>query len=83
MAHPHDPDVLVVGQPAQQAVYDRPDCAQQRLGMPVKLMIRTSDACHQAADPFVQQIQSGPLVTVLKPEADTGDECANPGSGDD
>jgi hypothetical protein len=37
----------------------------------------------QAADPLVQQIQSGPLVTVLELDAAAGGETAPPGSGDD
>jgi len=80
---PHDLDVLVVGQPTRQAVYDAADRAQQRLGMPVNPVIRTGDAWRQAADPLVQQIQSGPLVIVLEPGEDTGGESAAPGSGDD
>lgn len=68
---PHDLDVLVVGEPAREAVYDAADRAQQRLGMPVNPVIRAGDAWRQAADPFVQQIQSGPLVTVLEPDSAT------------
>jgi predicted nucleotidyltransferase len=77
---PHDLDVLVVGAPARQAVYDAADRAQQRLGMPVNPVIRTADAWRQAADPLVQQIQSGPQVTVLEPAATR--ELAAPRSGD-
>jgi predicted nucleotidyltransferase len=66
---PHDLDVLVVGRPSRQAVYDAADRAQHRLGMPVNPVIRSSDAWRQAVDPLVQQIQSGPLVTVLDSEA--------------
>jgi predicted nucleotidyltransferase len=70
---PHDLDVLVVGEPARQAVYDAADRAQQRLGMPVNPVIRTGEAWRHAADPLVQQIQSGPRVTVLEPEAAIGE----------
>jgi predicted nucleotidyltransferase len=80
---PHDLDVLVVGEPARQAVYDAADRAQQRLGMPVNPVIRTSDAWRQASDPLVQQIQSGPRVPVLEPDAATGGESATSGVGDD
>lgn len=80
---PHDLDVLVVGQPTRQAVYDAADRAQQRLGMPVNPVIRSSDAWRQAVDPLVQQIQSGPLVTVLESEAATDGESATAGSSDD
>jgi DNA-binding transcriptional ArsR family regulator len=72
---PHDLDVLVVGRPTREAVYDAADRAQQRLGMPVNPVIRTGDAWRQAVDPLVQQIQSGPFVTVLMPE-DAAEEAA-------
>ena len=75
---PHDLDVLVVGRPTREAVYDAADRAQQRLGMPVNPVIRTGDAWRQAADPLVQQIQSGPFVAVLVPDDATGGEAATP-----
>jgi DNA-binding transcriptional ArsR family regulator len=62
----HHLDVIVVGQPTRQAVYDAADKAQQRLRMPVNPVIRTADAWGQAVDPLVRQIQSSPLVTVLE-----------------
>jgi predicted nucleotidyltransferase len=80
---PHDLDVLIVGQPTRQAVYDAADRAQQRLGMPVNPVIRTSDAWRQATDPLVQQIQSGPLVTVLEPEATDSGKPATRAPSDD
>jgi predicted nucleotidyltransferase len=73
---PHDLDVLVVGRPAREAVYDAADRAQQRLGMPVNPVIRTGDAWREAADPLVQQIQSGPFVVVLMPDDATDEEAA-------
>jgi DNA-binding transcriptional ArsR family regulator len=75
---PHDLDVLVVGRPAREAVYDAADRAQQRLGMPVNPVIRTGDAWREAADPLVQQIQSGPFVIVLTPDDATDKEAAAP-----
>jgi predicted nucleotidyltransferase len=80
---PHDLDVLVIGTPARQAVYDAADRAQQRLGMPVNPVIRAADAWHLGADPLVQQIQSSPLVTVLEPGAAASGQSAAPGSRDD
>lgn len=65
---PNDLDVLVVGQPSREAVYAAADRAEKRLGMPVNPVIRTSEAWRQAADPLVEQIQSGPFVVVLVPE---------------
>ncbi len=75
---PHDLDVLVVGRPTREAVYDAADRAQQRLGMPVNPVIRSGNAWRQAADPLVQQIQSGPLVAVLVPDDATSKEAATP-----
>lgn len=67
---PHDLDVLVVGHPARGEVYDAADRAQQRLGMPVNPVIRPAEVWREAADPLVQQIQSGPFVVVLIPDED-------------
>jgi DNA-binding transcriptional ArsR family regulator len=80
---PHDLDVLVVGQPTRQAVYDAADGAQERLRMPVNPVIRTADAGGQAADPLVRQIQSSPLVTVLESGAEIDRQAATPGDDDD
>lgn len=71
---PHDLDVLVVGQPQRRDVYDAADRAQQRLAMPVNPVIRAEGTWHEAADPLVRQIQSGPFVIVLQPDGDTGNE---------
>ena len=71
---PHDLDVLVVGLPTRESVYDAADRAQQRLAMPVNPVIRTAEAWRDAADPLVQQIQSGPIVVVLVPDDATGEE---------
>jgi predicted nucleotidyltransferase len=65
---PHDLDVLVVGQPTRESVYDAADRAQQRLAMPVNPVIRSADAWRRADDPLVQQIRSHPFVPVLEPE---------------
>jgi DNA-binding transcriptional ArsR family regulator len=64
---PHDLDVLVVGRPTRESVYDAADRAQHRLGLPVNPVIRTADAWRAAKDPLVGQIQASPLVTVLEP----------------
>jgi DNA-binding transcriptional ArsR family regulator len=80
---PHDLDVLVVGQPTRQDVYDAADRAQHRLAMPVNPVVRTSHAWRHATDPLVQQIQSGPLVTVLEPEVADGGKPATRQPGND
>src|SRR6266576_1437874 len=71
---PHDLDVLVVGRPTRESVYDAADRAQQRLGMPVSPVIRPAEAWRDTADPLVQQIQSGPTVAVLVPDDATGEK---------
>lgn len=67
---PHDLDVLVIGGPRREDVYDAADRAQKRLGMPVNPVIRTGDAWRTAIDPLVRQIQSAPLVPVLMPDGE-------------
>jgi DNA-binding transcriptional ArsR family regulator len=76
---PRDLDVLVVGGAARESVYDAADRAERRLGMPVNPVIRAARAWRDAADPLVQQIQSGPFVVVLAPDEATSDEppCEN------
>jgi hypothetical protein len=44
--------------------------------MPVNPVIRPAEAWRDAADPLVQQIQSGPIVVVLVPGDATGEEPA-------
>lgn len=70
---PHDLDVLVVGRPTRESVYDAADRAQQRLGIPVNPVIRPAQAWRDAADPLVQQIRSSPFVAALVPD-DAGEE---------
>ena len=65
---PHDLDVLVVGQPTRDSVYDAADRAQQRLRMPVNPVIRSADTWRKADDPLVRQIRSSPFVPVLEPD---------------
>jgi DNA-binding Lrp family transcriptional regulator len=71
---PHDLDVLVVGRPTRESVYDAADRAQQRLAMPVNPLIRPAEAWRDAADPLIQQIRSGPFVAALVPGDATGEE---------
>jgi DNA-binding transcriptional ArsR family regulator len=77
---PHDVDVLVIGQPSREDVYDAADRAQQRLGMAVNPVIRSGAVWRQASDPLVRQIQSSPVVTVLEPD-DSGPRGLLPADG--
>jgi DNA-binding transcriptional ArsR family regulator len=80
---PHDLDVLVVGRPTRESVYDAADHAQQRLGMPVNPVIRTAEAWGDATDPLVRQIRSGPFVPVLEPDNTVGAAAEKAQAGDD
>ncbi len=73
---PHDLDVLVVGRPTRESVYDAADRAQQRLAMPVNPVIRSAEAWRDTADPLLEQIRSGPFVAALVPDDATGEEPA-------
>jgi hypothetical protein len=70
---PRDLDVLVIGTPAREAVYDAADRAERRLGLPVNPVVRTAAAWHGQADPLVQQIQSAPYLVVLTSDRDDDD----------
>lgn len=48
---PPDLDVLVIGTPAREAVYDAADQAERRPGMPVNPVVRTAAAWRGQADP--------------------------------
>jgi DNA-binding transcriptional ArsR family regulator len=76
---PHDLDVLVVGQPTRESVYDAADRAQQRLGMPVNPVIRSADTWRTADDPLVRQIQSSPFVPVLEPDSAAAERAQTAG----
>lgn len=68
---PNDLDVLVVGRPRREDVYDAADRAQQRLGLPVNPVIRTPEAWREETDPLVQHIRSSPFMEALVPDDDT------------
>jgi predicted nucleotidyltransferase len=65
---PHDLDVLVIGEPARDDVYDAADRAEQRLGQPVNPVVRTIAAWQGQTDPLIRQIRSGPFLEVLAPD---------------
>lgn len=65
---PNDLDVLVVGRPLREDIYDAADRAQQRLGLPVNPVIRTAEAWREETDPLVRHIRSSPFVDVLLPD---------------
>jgi len=62
---PHDVDVLVVGRPDRQQLYDAANAAEARLGAEVNPSVRTEKAFNDD-DPFVAQLKSQPLVEVWR-----------------
>lgn len=78
---PRDLDVLIIGNPARDAVYDAADRAERRLGLPVNPVIRTSDAWHDQPDPLLRQIQASPSLVVLTPDDDADQMTTGPGDG--
>ena len=62
---PHDVDVLVVGRPDRQQMYDAASAAEARLGAEVNPSVRTEKAFNDE-DPFVVQLKSQPLVEVWR-----------------
>lgn len=61
---PHDVDVLVIGAPDRDEVYEAAHRAQERLGREVNPTIRKPDLWHGAQDGFARQLRSSPLVEI-------------------
>lgn len=64
---PADVDVLVVGEPSREEVYDAADRAEQRIGFPVNVTLASAARWAAASDALIQQIQSAPVIWVLGP----------------
>ncbi|HEX8099599.1 MAG TPA: nucleotidyltransferase domain-containing protein [Actinomycetota bacterium] len=62
--NPGDVDVLVIGSPDRDAVYEAALRAERRLGVDVNPTIRSSDAWRGSRDGFIRQVKSSPLVRV-------------------
>jgi len=62
---PNDIDILVVGSPEQRDVYDAAEKAERRIGLPVQATIRTLRQWQEADDPFISEVRSRPLVSLL------------------
>jgi hypothetical protein len=61
---PHDVDVLLVGTPDRDEVYDAADRAQRRLGREVNVTLRSPDRWENDQDGFTVQVRSSPLLLV-------------------
>jgi predicted nucleotidyltransferase len=61
---PHDVDVLIIGAPDRDEVYEAARRAQDRLGREVNTTIRKPEQWHGTQDGFTQQLRSSPLVQI-------------------
>jgi hypothetical protein len=61
---PHDVDVLIIGAPNRDEVYEAARRAQDRLGREVNTTIRKAGQWHSAQDGFTRQLRSSPLVRI-------------------
>jgi hypothetical protein len=62
---PNDVDVLVIGEPNRQAVYEAVDTAEGKLGRPVQVTFRTREEWATKKDPFVETVRSRSLVPLF------------------
>lgn len=65
---PNDIDVLIIGTPAHDAIYDAAARSQQRLGREVNVTQRTNAQWATAEDGFTQHVRSSPLVELPYPQ---------------
>jgi predicted nucleotidyltransferase len=64
---PNDVDVLVLGRPDRDDVYDATTRAERRLGREVNTTIRTPEQWRKADDAFARQVRSSPMIAVTGP----------------
>lgn len=66
---PNDIDVLVIGRPDRDDVYDAAQRAQRRLGREVNITQRTRKQWDNATDGFSEQVRRSPMVEVPYPRS--------------
>jgi hypothetical protein len=64
---PRDIDVLLLGQPNRDDVFDAATRAQRRLGREVNVIQRTQHQWETVSDSFTEQVRSSPMVEVPYP----------------
>jgi predicted nucleotidyltransferase len=62
---PNDIDVLVIGAPDRDRVYEAAERAEKRLRLPVQVTFRSPGQWADLEDPFVAQVRRRPLVSLL------------------
>ncbi len=67
---PQDIDVLVLGRPDRDDVFDAAQRAQQRLGREVNVTQRTRRQWETATDGFAEKVRSAPMIEVPYPPRD-------------
>ena len=65
---PKDIDVLVIGRPDREQVYEAIERAERRLTLVVQVVFRTPQQWAEEKDPFIVEVKSRPLVPVLDRE---------------
>jgi len=65
---PNDIDVLVVGEPNRDEIYEAAERAQRRLGREVNVTLRTRETWESGNDGFIQQVRVSPLVELPYPQ---------------
>ncbi|MHB1433556.1 MAG: hypothetical protein ACYCVZ_15760 [Streptosporangiaceae bacterium] len=70
---PRDVDVLLVGAPDRDDVYEAARRAEQRLGREVNVAIRGTEQWHSGTDGFTKQLRSSPLLEIPRPARDRRD----------
>jgi hypothetical protein len=61
---PNDVDVVVIGDPDRDEVYEAAERAERRLHRPVQVTFRSVDEWANDEDPFIATIRSRPLVAL-------------------
>lgn len=61
---PEDLDVLIVGRPDRDQLYEATLRAEERLQRRIDVTVRTKNAWRNAADGFLRQVRSSPLIPI-------------------
>jgi len=61
---PKDLDVLIVGTPSRNEVYEASERAEKRVGIPVNTTIRSEEEWQTSSDSFLRQLRSSAVVSI-------------------